>query len=119
MSRHWKLDCVREHSSPEHATPANIPTAQVETQLKTGPNETSGQAEKGPSPKPNGFQANLPGRHASGSPHTFAMDTDPQPMASADAQPPSMEPSWDMVALGLEEPLPTLEVQTELWVTDL
>lgn len=88
-----------------------VTTAQVETQLKTANGPDSASAPNGETSTTN-FTASLPGRPANRN-----FDLGNQGVQQNNLSPtvaPAAERSWDMISTGLEEPLPTQEVQDEL-----
>lgn len=115
--------CMRLLRPTSICNPINPLIAQVETQLKTA--DGSAPTDTGSATIPPAFHANLPGRPASDSPHNDFTNNDipdftyPAPamqIPDIDINVPSPQPtSWDMISMGLEEPLPTQGVQKELY----
>lgn len=95
---------------------ADTCTAEVETRLKSGSDSNAGAGQR-PTTGTSAFPTSFPSRNLSDSPHNVAgsFSNGATDMGDPEISIPSMEPSLDMVSLGLEEPLPTPEVQRELF----
>lgn len=109
-----------------------IPTAQVETLLKGQDPDTTQRALPVPQPHENAFTAplnedsfiSLPDISGLAGEMDGSMPTSNAASTSQQGQmffPPSQQsipddPSWDLISLGLEEPLPTQDVIDELYV---